>query len=70
MRAFFHKHVIAQIGLLLGLFLISLIGLKIGRSLLDERQDYLHELVYNEENKIALSTTLQKRLPAPERQGF
>ena len=56
------QNIIAQIGLLLCLFLVSYAGLIIGHSLLEQRQVYLQGLLKNEETKLELSHILQKDL--------
>ncbi|WP_321370177.1 PAS domain S-box protein [uncultured Desulfuromusa sp.] len=56
--------IIAQISLLLCLFLFSYAGQKIGHSLLEQRQDYLHSLLKNEHNKLEFSYILQQNLLA------
>lgn len=54
--------ILAQISLLVGLFIISIIGLKIGHSQLEAREDYLAELLENEQNRVEISYILQNKL--------
>ncbi len=58
----FHKNIIAQIALLLAVFLVSLTGLNIGHGLLERRLEYLQRLQENEQVKLELANLLQKNL--------
>ncbi len=60
----FKKNIIAQIILLLCLFIISFAGLRFGHGMLNERQDYLQMLLENEQVKMELSHILQKKILA------
>lgn len=56
--------ILAQISLLIGLFVISIVGLKVGHSLLEIREGYLEGLLENEQNRVELSHILQNKLLA------
>ena len=60
----FQNNVVAQIILLLCLFMISFAGLCIGQGLLKERQGYLRMVPENEQVKMELSHILQKKILA------
>ncbi|MFK5926604.1 MAG: hypothetical protein QM483_08245, partial [Desulfuromusa sp.] len=60
----FHKNIIAQIVLLLCLFMFSIVALHIGQGLMQKRQSYLHMLLENEQVKMELSHILQKKILA------
>jgi len=54
--------ILTQIGLLVGLFVVSIVGLKVGHSQLEAREDYLAELLENEQNRVEISHILQNKL--------
>lgn len=56
------KSILAQIILLLVLFFSSLVALKVGQQLLETRQDFLADLLQNEQNRFELAHILQKKL--------
>ncbi len=56
------KNIIIQISVLLCVFLMTYAGQKIGHHLLEQRQNYLHSLLENEQNKLELSYILQEKL--------
>ena len=60
----FKKNIIAQIILLLCLFMVSFAGLHFGQGLLHKRQNYLQGLLDNEQVKMELSHILQKKILA------
>ncbi len=60
----FQKNIVAQIILLLCLFMISFAGLYFGQELLNKRQSYLQMLQDNEQVKTELSHILQKKILA------
>ncbi|MCF6267854.1 MAG: PAS domain S-box protein [Desulfuromusa sp.] len=60
----FQKNIIAQIILLLCLFMISFAGLHFGQGLLNKRRSYLQMLQDNEQVKTELSHILQKKILA------
>ena len=61
MKRFF-GNICAQILMLLGVCVLSLIGLHLGHRYLEARQSYLDELVANEQVKVEISHLLQKKL--------
>jgi PAS domain S-box-containing protein len=58
----YKNSILAQISLLIGLFVISIVGLKVGHTLLEERERYLAELLENEQNRVEISYLLQNKL--------
>lgn len=60
----FHRNIIAQIVLLLCLFMFSIVALHIDQGLMQKRQSYLQMLLEKEQVKIEFSHILQKKILA------